>query len=261
MRDFSARLIYTKAKVKQIRNEHDLMSDFKQEVEGYLRVKEFVGLLDNFKTKKGSDNLSINLKKLYKVLIKNHFFKEEEMIYLDAWLYDVPNIPWNTFSEVFAIDGGSNDGTQELLKNYEIPVYTQKLRGYNGAYLEAFERFNGDAIVFFHPKGTIWVGHLKTMAEHLIRKHDLVIASRMIEDSINEEDKNFIRPRKIFGKFLGLAAWLKWSADLEMIKHLYVNRFSYSEFPVQESSRIKGSTHFPALRTGKFLLKFLIFER
>ena len=208
---------------------------------------------------------------------------------------DLPNIPWNIFSEVFAIDGGSNDGTQELLKNYEIPVYTQKLRGYNGAYLEAFERFNGDAIVFFHPKGTIWVGHLKTMAEHLIRKHDLVIASRMIEDSINEEDKNFIRPRKIFGKFLGLAAWLKWSgseksdkasdplhgfrglsesfiralsinrngstADLEMIKHLYVNRFSYSEFPVQESSRIKGSTHFPALRTGKFLLKFLIFER
>jgi hypothetical protein len=92
MKDFSARLIYTKAKVKQIRNEHDLMSDFKQEVEGYLRVKEFVGLLDNFKTKKGSDNLSINLKKLYRVLIKNHFFKEEEMIYLDAWLYDVRNI-------------------------------------------------------------------------------------------------------------------------------------------------------------------------
>ncbi len=92
MKDFSTRLIYTKAKVKQIRNEHDLMSDFKQEVEGYLRVKEFVGLLDNFKTKKGSDNLSINLKKLYKVLIKNHFFKEEEMIYLDAWLYDVRNI-------------------------------------------------------------------------------------------------------------------------------------------------------------------------
>ena len=92
MKDFSTRLIYTTAKVKQIRNEHDLMSDFKQEVEGYLRVKEFVGLIDNFKTKKGSDNLSINIKKLYKVLINNNFFKEEEMIYLDAWLYDVRNI-------------------------------------------------------------------------------------------------------------------------------------------------------------------------
>lgn len=203
---------------------------------------------------------------------------------------DLPRIDRAAFDEVFALDGGSTDGTVEILKDAGVEVVHQRVRSYNAAYIEALERFNGDSVAFFHPKGTIDPASLPRMASLLREGHDLVIASRMLDHSVNEEDGSFLRPRKWFGQGLALAASVRWNrtrthrltdplhgyrgcsrafadtlrllptgvtADLEMVRHAYRSGAKVAEFPVHESGREVGDTHFPAWRTGRQLLRYL----
>lgn len=73
---------------------------------------------------------------------------------------DVPSIPREAFHEVYAVDGGSTDGTVEYLESCGIPVHPQTKRGLNAAYLDANWLSTGDAVVVFFPKGTIPVDDL-----------------------------------------------------------------------------------------------------
>lgn len=202
----------------------------------------------------------------------------------------VPNLPQGLFTEVFALDGGSTDGTVEYLTQAGITVVPQVKRSYNAAYIEAIEHYTGDAIVFYHPKGTVDEASLPLVHAELVAGRDLVIASRMLPSSKNEEDDQLIRHRKWFGQSLALAASLRWNrkrvakvsdplhgyrgcsraftsslsllpsgvtADLEMVRHAYKSGSSVSEIPVDESEREVGGTHFPAWKTGRELLRYL----
>jgi hypothetical protein len=205
---------------------------------------------------------------------------------------DVPDLPLELFSEVFALDGGSSDGTVEFLRGMGVSVVTQQVRSYNAAYREAIDHYTGDAIIFYHPKGTMAEGSLPSMVDALRAGNDLVIASRMLPSSRNEEDDRVIRHRKWFGIGLGQAASLRWNrrgatrisdplhgyrgcsrkftssltlqptgvtADLEMVRHAYVTGARIAEVPVTESKRVQGGTHFPALSTGRHLVRYLLF--
>lgn len=203
----------------------------------------------------------------------------------------VPNLPKDLFTEVFALDGGSSDGTVEYLKSSGIEVVDQKVKSYNAAYREAIEHYSGDAVIFYHPKGTVDEASLPLVHAELAAGCDLVIASRMLPMSKNEEDDQLIRHRKWFGQGLSLAASLRWNrnnvrrisdplhgyrgcsrrftetlqlratgvtADLEMVHHAYATGASICEIPVDESEREVGGTHFPAWKTGKALVGYLI---
>src|SRR5437016_2300906 len=74
---------------------------------------------------------------------------------LEGCRHDVPNLPLDKFDEVFVIDAGSTDGTVDYLKGRGLQVFPQELKGYNGAYLGAFTRCTTDAVVMYHPKGSI----------------------------------------------------------------------------------------------------------
>ena len=204
---------------------------------------------------------------------------------------DVPDLPLDSFSEVFALDGGSIDGTVEFLRDTGVTVVPQRVRSYNAAYREAIEHYTGDAILFYHPKGTVAEGTLPLMIEALTVGNDLVIASRMLPTSRNEEDDQVIRHRKWFGIGLALAASLRWkrgggprvsdplhgyrgcsrrftsslnlqptgvTADLEMVHYAYLTGARIAEVPVTESKRVQGTTHFPALSTGRHLVRYLL---
>lgn len=84
-----ASLIVSSAKVSQIRNAHDLLADFAQEVPGYLEADRFRSILENTPTLGGFSNVSRDLKSLYTALISAGFLSRDEMSVLDAWLQDV----------------------------------------------------------------------------------------------------------------------------------------------------------------------------
>ena len=70
-------------------------------------------------------------------------------------MHDIPLIDRNKFDQIYCVDGGSDDGSREYLESLGIPVYIQKKKGLNQACIEAVEKCECDAFIFYHPKGTI----------------------------------------------------------------------------------------------------------
>jgi glycosyltransferase involved in cell wall biosynthesis len=205
---------------------------------------------------------------------------------------DVPGLPRDAFEEVYAVDGGSTDGTVEYLQAQGIRVHRQPSRGLNAAYLHANQVSTGDAVVVFFPKGTTPPGDLRRFRPLLEGGHDLVVASRSIRHARHEEDVGWWRPRKWAVRCLALLAGLMWrregywvrdvlhgvkgfrreafarmrildhglSIDIEMVARSYKLRLARCEFPTSERARSAGDTHFKMWPTGKKLLAYLWFE-
>lgn len=208
---------------------------------------------------------------------------------LEGCRIDVPDLPRNAFDEIYAVDGGSTDGTVEFLESQGIPVYLQPKKGLNAAYHHAVDKCTGDAVVVFFPKGTINTSTLLQFRPLLESGEELVIASRKIKGARNEEDDKVLKPRK-WG-VLGLAAFaaLVWrreghfvrdvlhgykgftvsafkridpldhglSIDLEMVIRAYRFGIRRTEFPVQEIARPFGETRFKIVPTAQKLLNYL----
>ncbi len=211
---------------------------------------------------------------------------------LEGCQIDVPNIPITEFDEIFCIDGGSTDGTREYLESNGIPVILQNQRGLNAAYRHAAEVFTGDALVVFFPKGTIATSSLKEFRPRFESGFELVVASRQIPGSRNEEDVGWWRPRKFAVFLLSLFAALLWrregwrirdvlhgykgfsrdafkrinilpyglSVDIEMVIRSYKFKISRTEFPVAEFSRTYGKSHFPFWKTSFRIIAFVFNE-
>ena len=123
---------------------------------------------------------------------------------------DVPELPLEQFDEVYAVDGGSTDGTVEYLQQRGITVHQQKKRGYNAAMIECFEHCTTDALVIYHPKGSIDPREVLACKQMLQQGYDLAIGSRIMEGGRNEEDDKLLRPRKWFVRGLGLLGATLW---------------------------------------------------
>jgi len=205
---------------------------------------------------------------------------------------DVPQLPRDAFDEVYAVDGGSHDGTVEYLRSQGIPVHRQPKKGLNAAYVHANRVSSCDAVVAFFPKGTTPVSDLLRFRPLFEEGYELVIASRQVAGSANEEDRLFWRPRKWGVKALALAAALLWcregywvrdvlhgfkgwtrsafermkvleaglSIDLEMVVRSYKLRMRRVEFATSEKAREYGESHFKIWPTAKKLAAYLWFE-
>jgi len=211
---------------------------------------------------------------------------------LEGCQHDVPQIDRDKFDEIYAVDAGSRDGTIPYLEGKKIPVYIQPKKGLNAACVYAFEKCSSDALIFFHPKGSVPVSETLKFRQYFEQGYGLVVASRMIKGGTNEEDEQLIKPRKWFVLGLGriasllfrreghrvrdvlhgfrgasVAAFKKMapsdcgvSIDIEMVIRSYKKRIKRIEFPTTESPRIAGKTHFKALPTGYKILKYLVRE-
>lgn len=211
---------------------------------------------------------------------------------LEGCKIDVPQLTLDAFEEVYAVDGGSTDGTVEYLQSHGIAVYRQPKKGLNAAYIHANELSSCDAVVVFFPKATIPAEDTLRFRQLFDQGNELIIASRQIKGSVNEENVHLWRPRKWAVLGLAILAGLIWrregywvrdvlhgfkgwtrdsfnrmklldyglSIDIEMVVRSYKLRIKRTEFPTAEVSRHYGDTHFKIWPTGKKLLAYLWFE-
>jgi glycosyltransferase involved in cell wall biosynthesis len=101
------------------------------------------------------------------------------------------------FNRLIAVDGGSTDGTLEILRQFGIGVMTQSRPGRGAACIEAIETHEAEAYLFFSPDGNEDPADLPKFRQHLLEGADLVIASRMMPGAVNEEDGQLLKFRKI----------------------------------------------------------------
>jgi hypothetical protein len=204
---------------------------------------------------------------------------------------DIPKIPYSEFNQVYAIDGGSEDGTIEYLVSKNIKVLKQTKLGLNNAYILANEFSICDQVIVFFPKNTLDPNILIDIKKELNKNCDLVIASRMIIGAINEDDNNFFKPRKwavlIFAELIniifrksgnkiydilhGVKGWKKKffynlkiinkgiTVDLEMIVKGYKLGANITEVAVHERNLVDRKSHFPFWSTGFKLLRYLAY--
>lgn len=211
---------------------------------------------------------------------------------LEGCKIDVPKLPRDAFDEIYAVDGGSTDGTVQYLQAKGIAVHTQPKKGLNAAYVHANDISQCDAVVVFFPKATTPPEDLRSFRPLFEQGYELVVASRQIRGSMNEEDAGLWRPRKWAVRGLALLAAMLWkregywvrdvlhgfkgwtrdafarmqvldhglSIDIEMVVRAYKLRIKRTEFPTSEIARHYGDTRFKIWPTGKKLLAYLWFE-
>ncbi len=204
----------------------------------------------------------------------------------------LPRTPVGLFQDCFAVDGHSTDATGELFHAAGIPVHQQVQRGLGAAMLEARQFVRTDAFVFFHPDGNENPADLPRMRDLLVNGAEFVVASRMRAGAVNEEDSQWLKPRKWANQGFALAANLLFgrdgnrtsdvtngfrgiscaafdrmrltSRDLTMDYQMIIRALKLgiriTEFPTAEGQRIGGQTNFSSIPTGIAELKLLARE-
>lgn len=85
-------ILFHEPTMKQRRNVHNLMSDFNDEIPGYLHNSEIRVALETLQLKAGVEKIGDNLKACYGKLVDMSLVGAEELHLLDAWLEDIKQI-------------------------------------------------------------------------------------------------------------------------------------------------------------------------
>ncbi len=200
------------------------------------------------------------------------------------------HVPVAAFDEVFAVDGGSTDGTVEFFKKNGVKILPQKSKGRGEAFRIAVEKAKGDVLIFFSPDGNENPADLPKFKQFFQKNdYDIVIASRMMKGARNEEDSEFFKWRKWANNAFNLMAnvffrrtgkyvtdsingyrgikkeafkRLKldgegYTIEYQMTIKAFKKRLKIFEFPTHEALRIGGESYAKSIPTGiKFLKVF-----
>jgi hypothetical protein len=91
------RVLFHSATVWQERNDHNLMSDFKDEIPGYLNNDSIAKRLESLSLRGGLEYIPDNLQACYKVFVDMNLIDAKELNLLEAWIDNVSHImPDNT---------------------------------------------------------------------------------------------------------------------------------------------------------------------
>lgn len=205
----------------------------------------------------------------------------------------IPTLDTTEFDDVFAVDGGSTDGTLDIYKKYGIRVVPQISRGRGEAFRLAEKSTDADAIVYFSPDGNENPEDFIKFHSLLEAGNDIVIASRMMKGAFNEEDVFWWRPRKWVNNIFNLAANLFWNRSDTFITdsingfrairrglvgdvlrqdamgyaieyqntiRVFKRDIKIAEFPTHEGQRVAGGTKAHSFQTGMVFLKCLAKE-
>jgi glycosyltransferase involved in cell wall biosynthesis len=216
---------------------------------------------------------------------------KNEAIALPTVLKD---IPFKDFDEIFAVDGGSTDESLSILGDFGIDVLNQVSKGRGAAFELAFDHAKSlkvDFLMFLSSDGNEDPKDLRKMIEIASTNEvDMVIGSRMLKESWNEEDDNLLKFRKWGNQVFAIAASLlfnkekgfisdpingyrgvstkAWdilepsssgfSIEYELSIKAYKNKLRVIEFPTIEGKRLGGKSGAKAIPTSIAMLKVLI---
>jgi hypothetical protein len=85
-------ILFHEPTVYQIRNEHDIMKDFMEEIPGYLNNEKILDELASLNLKGGLNFLGENLLTCYEKFVALNLIGREELNLLSAWLKDIEQI-------------------------------------------------------------------------------------------------------------------------------------------------------------------------
>ena len=122
-------------------------------------------------------------------------------------------IPFNSFSEIIAVDGMSNDGSYEFLKDKGLKIVSQTVNGRGQAFRDAFNNTCSDVLIFYGPDGNEdYLDIVRFIKEFEANKNaGMVVARRLGAGSINKEDFKLFKPRKWVNIIFNLVANLLWN--------------------------------------------------
>ncbi|MFH1835346.1 MAG: glycosyltransferase family 2 protein [Methanobacteriota archaeon] len=199
-------------------------------------------------------------------------------------------IPINSVDEVFAMDGGSTDGTLEFYERNRIRYIIQKKPGRGSAILEAPQHAKGDILVYFSPDGNEDPDEIPKLVGKINEGYDLAIASRFINGGLSDDSDDPLLIRRFGNNFFtflsniffhtgvtdainGLRAIRKKSLlkldqdasgheiEFQMTIRCALNNMKIAEIPTHEDQRIigkrKANTWIMGVRFSLFFLKEL----
>lgn len=201
----------------------------------------------------------------------------------------VKKIPFEAVDEFFAVDYKSTDGTLEFFKKQGIPVIRQKRPGRGHAFLLSLRKAKGKYLIFFSPDGNENPADIPQIISLLKDGNNLVIASRFLKGSRNEEDDQIFKFRKWANQGFSLLARFLWGGKVsdtingyrgiskEVFEKLHLDSTGYAleyqmtiralklkmkiaEIPTIEGNRIGGTGGSPAIPTGLKFVALLLRE-
>lgn len=201
----------------------------------------------------------------------------------------VSKIPFDKVDETLVVDFRSTDGTKEFIRDNGLKLINQMKPGRGEAFRLAVRVARGEYLVFFSPDGNEDPQDIPKLLKLLKQSNDLVIASRFLPASRNEEDDQLIKLRAwanqgftwlanfAFGGHLSdsingyraitKAAFIRLNLDApgyaiewQMSMRALKLKFKIAEIPTEEGNRIGGSSGSKAIPTGLLFIKIFLKE-
>jgi glycosyltransferase involved in cell wall biosynthesis len=123
-------------------------------------------------------------------------------------------IPLKQIDETFVVDGGSTDGSAEFFKSKGLRVITQEKRGRGEAFRIGIKEAKGEYVVFFSPDGNEDPADIVKLFNFLKSGSDMVIASRFLPGSRNDEDDMVFRWRAWVNRCFSFIANSVWKGKI-----------------------------------------------